>query len=232
MGEGGPVPEGQITGNFDHEKIGFDEFKHGIINRRVLGGQTEDHPNWRIGHPILFPNVLRVGSNFQYRVPVDDTHTLHIWFTAYPQPPGETVEKQETIPFYHVPLPVDGDGNADWNLMDNNSGQDIAAWVTQGPIADRSQEKLGESDKGIILYRRMLRQQLAIIEDEGEPMNVFRDPAANVCIDLPWEGQEDPWAYARRGLMRRTGQAGKYAPVLRDMVARLDGEEALKGPVH
>ena len=165
-------------------------------------------------------------------MPVDDTHTLRIWFTAYPQPPGETVEKQETIPFYHVPLPVDGDGNADWNLMDNNSGQDIAAWVTQGPIADRSQEKLGESDKGIILYRRMLRQQLAIIEDEGEPMNVFRDPVANVCIDLPWEGQEDPWAYARRGLMRRTGQAGKYAPVLRDMVARLDGEEALKGPVH
>ena len=232
VGEGGPVPEGQITGNFDHEKIGFDEFKHGIIKRRVLGGQTEDHPNWRIGHPILFPNVLRVGSNFQYRVPVDDTHTLHIWFTAYPQPPGETVEKQETIPFYHVPLPVDGDGNADWNLMDNNSGQDIAAWVTQGPIADRSQEKLGESDKGIILYRRMSRQQLAIIEDEGEPMNVFRDPVANVCIDLSWEGQEDPWAYARRGLMRRTGQAGKYAPVLRDMVARLDGEEALKGPVH
>jgi 5,5'-dehydrodivanillate O-demethylase len=173
-----------------------------------------------------------VGSNFQYRVPVDDTHTLHIWFTAYPQPPGETVEKQDKIPFYHVPLPVDGEGNADWNLMDNNSGQDIAAWVTQGPIADRSQEKLGESDKGIILYRRMLRQQLAIIEDEGEPMNVFRDPATNVCIDLPWEGSEDPWAFSRRGLMRRTGAAGKYAPVLRDMVARLDGEEALKGPVH
>jgi 5,5'-dehydrodivanillate O-demethylase len=232
VGEGGPVPEGQITGNFDHEKIGFDEFQHGIIKRRVLAGQTEDHPNWRIGHPILFPNVLRVGSNFQYRVPVDDTHTLHIWFTAYPQPPGETVEKQDKIPFYHVPLPVDEDGNADWNLMDNNSGQDISAWVTQGPIADRSQEKLGESDKGIILYRRMLRQQLAIIEDEGEPMNVFRDPAANVRIDLPWEGQEDPWAFARRGLMRRTGAAGKYAPVLRDMVARLDGEEALKGPVH
>jgi hypothetical protein len=78
----------------------------------------------------------------------------------------------------------------------------------------------------------MLRQQLAIIEDEGEPMNVFRDPATNVCIDLPWEGSEDPWAFSRRGLMRRTGAAGKYAPVLRDMVARLDGEEALKGPVH
>jgi hypothetical protein len=32
--------------------------------------------------------------------------------------------------------------------------------------------------------------------------------------------------------MRRTGQAGKYAPVLRDMVARFAGEKALEGPVH
>ncbi len=232
VGEGTSGVEGQITNNFDHEKIGFDEFQHGIIKRRVVAGRTEEHPDWRIGHPILFPNILRVGSNFQYRVPMDDTHTLHIWFTAYPQPPGETVEKQDKVPFYHVPLPVDEQGVAEWQLMDNNSGQDITAWVTQGPIADRSQEKLGESDKGIIIYRRMLRQQLAIIEDEGEPMNVFRNPESNVCIDLPWEGREDPWAYARRGLMRRTSAAGKYAPVLREMVAKLDGEEALKGPVH
>jgi 5,5'-dehydrodivanillate O-demethylase len=116
--------------------------------------------------------------------------------------------------------------------MDNNSGQDIAAWITQGPIADRSQEKLGESDKGIIMYRRMLRQQLALMEDGGEPINVFRDPAKNVCIDLPWEGQEDPWSYMRRGIMRRTGQAGKYAPVLWDMVAKYEGAKALEGPVH
>ena len=36
----------------------------------------------------------------------------------------------------------------------------------------------------------------------------------------------------QRGIMRRTGQAGKYAPVLRDMVARFAGEKALEGPVH
>ncbi|MCI0859420.1 MAG: Rieske 2Fe-2S domain-containing protein [Chloroflexi bacterium] len=223
---------GEIASTFSHEKIGFDEFQHGIIKRRVLDGRSEEDPEWRIGHPILFPNILRVGSNFQYRVPVDDTHTLHIWFTAYPQPPGEDVPKQETVPVYKVPLPVDEQGIADWQLMDNNSSQDITAWVTQGPIADRSQEKLGESDKGIILYRRMLRQQLAIMEDEGQPMNVFFDPGKNQCIDLPWEGQDDPWAFARRGLMRRTGGAAKYAPVLREMVARFDGEAALQGPVH
>jgi 5,5'-dehydrodivanillate O-demethylase oxygenase subunit len=223
----------EATGStWQHEKIGFDEFPYGILKRRVTAGQSEQHPDWRIGHPVLFPNILRVGSNFQYRVPVDDTHTLHVWFTAYPQPPATVVPKQEKIPFYTVPLPIDENRQADWRLLDNNSGQDIVAWVTQGAIADRSLEKLGESDKGIILYRRMLRQQLAIVEAGGEPMNVFRDPQENVCIDLPWEGQEDPWAYMQRSLMRRTGQAGKYAPVLRDMVARFAGEKALEGPVH
>jgi 5,5'-dehydrodivanillate O-demethylase oxygenase subunit len=215
-----------------HEKIGFDEFPYGIVKRRVMGGRTEQDPEWRIGHPVLFPNILRVGSNFQYRVPVDDTRTLHIWFTAYPQPPGAEVPRQDIIPHYTVPLPMDEQGTAEWALLDNNSGQDIMAWITQGPIADRSQEKLGESDKGIILYRRMLRQQLALLEAGREPMNVFRDPEQNHCIELPWEGQDDPWAYMQKGIMRRTGQAGKYAPILREMVARYEGEQALAGPVH
>ena len=223
---------GQVGGNWSHEKIGFDEFEYGIIKRRVVEGGSEEDPEWRIGHPVVFPNLLRVGSNFQYRVPVDDENTLHVWFTAYPQPPDAQVPKQDIIPHYQVPLPYDSKGDVDWTMVDNNSGQDIVAWVTQGAIADRSQEKLGESDKGIILYRRQLRQQLAIVEDGGEPINVFRNVGDNVRLDLPWEGREDPWAFARKGLMRRTGQAGKYAPVLREMVARLDGEEALQGPVH
>jgi 5,5'-dehydrodivanillate O-demethylase len=221
-----------VADRLAHEKIGFDAFEHGIIKRRVVEGRSEQDPEWRIGHPVLFPNILRVGSNFQYRVPVDDTHTLHVWFTAYPQAPGSEVPKQEKIPFYKVPLPTDERGLADWEFLDNNSGQDIMAWITQGPIADRSLERLGESDKGIILYRRMLRQQLAVVEAGGEPMNVFRDPDKNVCIDLPWEGLEDPWAYMQKGIMRRTGQAGKYAPILREMVARYEGEQALAGPVH
>jgi 5,5'-dehydrodivanillate O-demethylase len=222
----------EVIGDPVHEKIGFDEFQYGIIKRRIIEGGSEHDPDWRIGHPVMFPNVLRVGANFQYRVPVDDTHTLHIWFTAYPHPPGEEVPKQDKVPHYKVPLPIDELGEVDLTLMDNNCGQDIVAWVSQGAIANRSNEKLGESDKGIILFRRQLQQQLAIMEDGGQPMNVFRDPEQNVCIDLPWEGQEDPWNFMRKGIMRRTGQAGKYAPVLRDMVARFDGEQALEGPVH
>jgi hypothetical protein len=62
------------------------------------------------------------------------------------------------------------------------------AWFTQvqhnDGVAERHLEKLAELDKGIILYRRMLKEQMKIVEDGGEPMNVFRDSAKNESLDL------------------------------------------------
>ncbi|MEK7217266.1 MAG: Rieske 2Fe-2S domain-containing protein, partial [Chloroflexota bacterium] len=66
-----------------HQKIGFDRFEHGIVKRRVVEGHTEEHDAWRVGHPVVFPNILRSGTGFQYRVPVDDTHTHHIIYQVY-----------------------------------------------------------------------------------------------------------------------------------------------------
>ena len=46
------------------------------------------------------------------------------------------------------------------------------AWVTQTPIADRTREKLGESDTGVIMLRRMLNEAMATVAADGDPMNV------------------------------------------------------------
>ncbi|MEK7216115.1 MAG: Rieske 2Fe-2S domain-containing protein, partial [Chloroflexota bacterium] len=223
---------GETTSSgWQHEKIGFDVFEHGIIKRRVVAGQTEENVEWRIGHPVVFPNILRVQSAFQYRVPIDDENTLHVYFTAHIFPPG-MAEKQASIPFYEVPMPKnDNYGEIPWNLLDNNSGQDMWAWFSQGRIADRTTEHLGLSDKGVILYRRLLRDQLAKLQRGEETMNVFRNPTKNNRIDLPWEGQEGGERFTVLG-NRRTGQAQKYSPVLRDFVAKRDGQAALEQPVH
>ena len=189
-----------------HEKIGFDVFEHGIVKRRIRAGFDESHPMWRIGHPIVFPNVLRVGTTFQIRVPMDDTHTWHLMYGAYPNPPGEPGYRQENIPFYQIPLK---DSGARF-VTDFVLGQDMMAWATQGELADRGQEKLGESDKGIILYRRLLREQMALVEDGGEPMNTFRDPEQNEIIHLFQERTMEDAARAR-GLS--TGQA-PYSPLI------------------
>jgi 5,5'-dehydrodivanillate O-demethylase len=65
--------------------------------------------------------------------------------------------------------------------------QDYMAWSTQGPIADRDLEKLGESDIGIILFRKMLKQQMERVQDGAEPINVFREPGSNLITDVPLE---------------------------------------------
>jgi hypothetical protein len=74
----------------------------------------------------------------------------------------------------------------------------MAAWVTQGPIAKRELEKLGESDKGIIPYRRLLQEQLERVEKGEDPMNVFRDPARNTLLRIPVEWDMVESARARR----------------------------------
>src|SRR5579884_3989164 len=141
-----------------HERIGFSVFEYGILKRRRLEGEDEHDEDWATGHPLVFPGMLKSGSashpTFQIRVPVDDAHTLHWWYTCHPPRPGQPVIQSDTIPYFDVPVPgVDATGEPEWPLLDNNSGQDIAMWITQGAVADREDEHLGASDRGVILYR-------------------------------------------------------------------------------
>jgi len=199
-----------------HKKINFKEFEHGIVKTRMLEGQTEDSEDWRVGHPVLFPNILLSGSTqrptFQIRVPLDDTHTLHLWYTSYVR---DDAKPQDVIPFYEVPVPgVDATGEPDWSLLDNNSGEDMIAWVTQGGVADRTQEALGLSDKGIILYRRQLKEQMDKVRAGEDPMNVFRDPVMNQSIKLRLEEAKLNKFSFRGSAQTRQGGATKYSPIL------------------
>src|SRR5690606_2405259 len=65
--------------------------------------------------------------------------------------------------------------------------QDVLAWTIQGPIMDRTQEHLGVTDLGVIMFRRLLAAQKKVAADGGEPMNVHRDPSKNEYIELPQE---------------------------------------------
>ncbi len=168
-------------------KIGFDLFRYGIVKRRVLEGGSEDDDDWRVGHPLIFPTMLRVGTDrqhrFQIRVPVDDTHTLHYWYSCYRPSPGAPPPRQDHLPVYDVPW---RDERGEF-IVDFVDGGDIMAWVTQGPIADRTRERLVASDRGIVLYRRLLEEQARRVEKGEDPMGVIRDGHENACIELAQE---------------------------------------------
>jgi len=74
----------------------------------------------------------------------------------------------------------------------------------QGEIMDRSKERLGDSDRGVIAYRQLLREQLARVEAGLEPINVFHDPAQNEQIELPvpWD-RGHAWGFDRDGSYKR-----------------------------
>ncbi|MEK9659839.1 MAG: Rieske 2Fe-2S domain-containing protein [Chloroflexota bacterium] len=177
----------------DHLKIGFDKFEYGIIKRRLLEGEQEDSEWWRIGHPILFPNILRVGQEnwfeFQCRVPVDDTHTLHIAYTVLVPEDGVSLPKQDlrNIPFEERPAYFPGTKRIKDDYV---VGQDQLAWIAQGPITDRTTEMLGVTDVGIIMFRNMLEEQMRIVADGGDPVNVHREERD--IIWLPTENAHYP----------------------------------------
>jgi len=85
------------------------------------------------------------------------------------------VPKQDPVPAYEVPIQ---------DLPDFVLGQDLLCWVAQGEILDRSKERLGESDRGLVMFRNMLKEQIKIVQEGGDPMNTFRDPAKNERIDV------------------------------------------------
>ncbi len=158
----------------------------GMTKANLDSDKSEDTPTWRVGtNPILFPYHLAFGpgrrtirQTYQLGVPIDDTHTWHIQYFCYMFPPEVGVPEQDSIPYAEVPLK---DETGEY-ILNNVLAQDMMAWYEQGEITDRTQEHLGVSDACVIAYRQMLRDQIKVVRDGGEPINVFRDPAT---IDRP-----------------------------------------------
>ncbi|MFN0073388.1 MAG: Rieske 2Fe-2S domain-containing protein [Chloroflexota bacterium] len=165
-----------------HEKIGFEVFEFGIYKRRLLTGQSEDAEDWRVGHPQLFPATLSLGTpdrpRLEFRIPQDDEHTMIYSLFTRQAAPGEVVPAE--VPIYDVPYKHE-DGRL---VVDTILGQDQMTWVTQGTISDRTTERLGSSDKGIILYRSVMMEQIERVERGEDPLGVIRDPAQNENLSV------------------------------------------------
>lgn len=206
-----------------HERIGFEVFRHGIVKRRILEGCSETDDDWAVGHPLIFPCMLRVGAGgqhrFQIRVPVDDTHTMHYWYACYVPPPGVEAPRQTNVPAYEVSW---RDASGDF-IVDFVDGGDIMAWVSQGPIADRTRELLVASDQGITLLRRVLEEQIERVRANEDPLGVIRDPAENRLISFAQE--TDKFGGGDRFLREALEMSHvRYSPLKRDIMELMGGE--------
>lgn len=153
----------------------------GIDKSVVYGG---DAPELEIRPPLIFPNILRIPEGpveaLHFRVPIDDTHTRIIWVGLRPSKDGAKAPADAATPFeYSVEKPH----ASDQSDLQTFYGQDRVVWETQGVIFDRTQEVLGASDRGIVMFRRMLAEQIERVEAGGDPnVAVVRDPGENEII--------------------------------------------------
>lgn len=154
-----------------HDFIAFD---HGIMKRRTTpakdgtGGQVDQHP-------LLFPNILRhvlkskqngrIRHNLQIRVPVDDTHT-EVFMVLFEPSDTERTPADADVPSEFVDY---RDENGDYRL-EMVLVQDAMAWETQGAVMDRSSEHLGAGDKGVIILRRLLKEQIEAVAKGRPPL--------------------------------------------------------------
>jgi 5,5'-dehydrodivanillate O-demethylase oxygenase subunit len=124
---------------------------------------------------VPFPNILTLTDvgrpAFQIRVPIDDEKTLHFWYiTTKPELGQEPTTVVQEFPW------ADERGRM---FVETTKGQDMMAWITQGPVSDRSTEHPVTSDRGVLLYRKLLLENIEKVERGEDPLGVIRDPAVS-----------------------------------------------------
>jgi 5,5'-dehydrodivanillate O-demethylase len=188
----------------------YEEFDFGIYKSHVNEDEIETHP-------LVFPNILRgPGHVAHFRIPVDDTHTRIMYILYNPTADG-TPTLQESVPYQYIgPIKTEHDdfGYPRYqHRMDTFAGQDGMVWETQGPVADREREHLSVSDTGVIMFRKMLDQQITVAAEGGDPLGVIRTPRDVINFKVQREdrhnGQIIPW----RGQAERSFAKSVRVPV-------------------
>ncbi|HZT08512.1 MAG TPA: Rieske 2Fe-2S domain-containing protein [Chloroflexota bacterium] len=191
-------------GNVDDiQSYTFYRVPYGLMKKRVHRDGTGNE------HPLIFPNGLRVGNTIQIRTPVDDSRTMVFRVVFEPTPDGSLIEDEGEIPVeYTLPykdppsalypsahyfmriIDVAGYGSGDWV-----QAQDYMAWETQGQNADRTSERLATSDRGIVMLREMMREQIELVQQGRDPLGIVRDPD-HAIIDTNLDGDTVPFMRA------------------------------------
>jgi phenylpropionate dioxygenase-like ring-hydroxylating dioxygenase large terminal subunit len=153
---------------------------------------------------LIFPHAFTIPMSSemtitQWHVPIDDER--HYWyaiFTSFGAPVNKDEMRRQRLLLYELPDYIPrknkrNDYGFDPHEQENETftgmGTDINVhdqWACEsmGAIQDRTKEHLGQSDKAITAYRRILRAAIDAAGNGGKPPMVL-DPAAAARITGP-----------------------------------------------
>jgi phthalate 4,5-dioxygenase len=225
---GTDMPMTQIMREFPRPRIEVEPTAFGfrIVTLRQI---SADHSHIRVTN-LVFPNAFMIPMSremtiSQWHVPIDDTR--HYWyaiFTSFGQPVNKDEMRRQRLELYELPdyVPRKNKSN-DYGFDPHEQEQDTFTgmgadinvhdqWACEsmGAIQDRTREHLGQSDKAITAYRRLLRQAIEEAQSGGRPPMVL-DAAAAPTITGPAAvdgiGPADDW----QGYWRTTDQSKRNA---------------------
>jgi phenylpropionate dioxygenase-like ring-hydroxylating dioxygenase large terminal subunit len=119
-------------------------------------------PNPRVAQ---FARVESIG----WVLPIDDT-SFRIYVAGRSKHPGDLGRMRSKF-----------EGKFWWDMTEEEHQRhpgDYEAQVGQGPITLHSEEHFAQSDRGIVMIRRMLQDQIRIVETGHDPIGVTFDPNA------------------------------------------------------
>jgi phthalate 4,5-dioxygenase oxygenase subunit len=188
-----------------------------ITLRRISDANTHVRvTNLMFPHAFIIPMSSEMTIT-QWHVPIDDTR--HYWyaiFTSFGAPVDKDEMRRQRLELYELPdyIPRKNKSN-DYGFDPHEQahetftgmGADINVhdqWACEsmGAIQDRTREHLGQSDKAISAYRRMLRNAIEQAGNGGKPLMVL-DGASAAQLTGPAAidgiGPTDAWqAYWRK----------------------------------
>jgi phenylpropionate dioxygenase-like ring-hydroxylating dioxygenase large terminal subunit len=194
-----PMPITKVLREFDRPEIRVERTGYGM-RLQTLRRISDAHTHIRVTN-VLFPQAFVIPMNAemtisQWHVPVDDTGCYwYAIFTSFGAPVDKATMRAQRLKTYPAPdyKPVFSRSNSwgfDAGEQDKQTftgmGFDINihdqwACESQGPIQDRTRENLGTTDKGIVLYRRLLMD--AIRKNEAGELKVDTDASGPAAID-------------------------------------------------
>jgi phthalate 4,5-dioxygenase len=185
------MPMTKIMRDFPRPRIEVEETEFGfrILTLREISAKNT---HVRVTN-LMFPNAFIIPMSremtiTQWHVPIDDRkHYWYAIFTSFGAPVNKDEMRRQRLALYELPdyIPRKNKTNNygyDPHEQEHDTytgmGADINVhdqWACEsmGEIADRTQEHLGRSDKGIAVYRRLLRTAIDAVEKGETPPIVF-----------------------------------------------------------
>jgi hypothetical protein len=132
-----------------------------------------------IHEPGTVPMRQDRASELSWVVPIDDKHFRGLSIVCWPLENG--VPKTDWKPRTAAEIPERVGARAGSRSYEERqrNPDDLEAQEGQRPIAVHALENLAPSDIGVVMLRRMLREQIRAVADGRDPINAVRDSAAN-----------------------------------------------------